>query len=824
MDHWGDPWADDADDKSTTKSEIEVKPPPTTISSGPVILNGFLDDAQWGSAEDEGTAWTNEPASTSEAQGWGANEEIDAVPEPILSKVLEEDLAVKDSGTLGGISEWGHIADDWPQEPEKVVSDTSDSATTIQPEDVPEPSSPKTVETLHPEDDLSTRPSTSPSDISHTEAPSESPRTSFEDERTAPKPDATETTTVSNAETKEELPDTVDEKYEDEATAERDIADDDFGDFEDNEEENNALRKGADNADDVEVPSSPGDDHQAAEHLPDSEPQPPGHTPQADVAFGWDTGLLTQLFPPAQEANEPSEAPDDPISTTSTRKAWYRLTRKQTMREFNNNGNDDDNYIRVTWATSHIRSEVNKIVGRWATEDRIAGRGPGARASFYWDQGAAPDPKPLHAHIRKKSSISSAKSTPPANQSVQPLSTNIPAAFNWSSPSTSTGPGLGENSRSVSSPVTAKHSAIAKIQRQEGRAVSVDLTPRTKDPTHKRSATEFNFDNSPVPLAPSPKQTSPSLTDGDPWSSTSSPKTAELPTFNPQNNEEDEEDEWGDMVQSPAVGTPTTEFFSIPPPPIPSTPIEAPKSISPAPPPPPGSKNASPIVRLKGTVSPTSAVFRYNSFVPDNVETGPIGPNILKPASRSREGTPEKKRPGPILEAKHQSSESIDAGQNELQKQSVEVDNSIIRPSTELKDSSPLETTANAIVPAILPLDSTALEPSASPPMEPQPPADSWDFSIFESSVPTTSTPIPQPTPPDPSDPWSIFETPAPPSNPTPEPNPAPFARPPVHSVTPPPPQPLTGATNSVQKRKVEEDETIRSIIAGLPDLRYMVR
>ena len=49
------------------------------------------------------------------------------------------------------------------------------------------------------------------------------------------------------------------------------------------------------------------------------------------------------------------ETPDSPISSISSRKLWYRLTRPETLREFNL-GNDDKSYTRVTWQKSEVRA------------------------------------------------------------------------------------------------------------------------------------------------------------------------------------------------------------------------------------------------------------------------------------------------------------------------------------------------------------------------------------------------------------------------------------------------------------------------------------
>lgn len=825
MDHpWGDPWAD-ADDKSPTKPEVTSPPP--TIAPAPVLLNGFLDDAQWGENEDDGFgAWATSPRKPEPTE---APRETRVDRHDNVTAWEDFTEASHDAGEtrnreemLPESNEWSHIEDDAEarREPDNVVSETSDSATTIQADDAPERIAAEFTDPLQPDDDLSTRPSTSPSDVSHNEIPTESPRTSFEDERAAAKVSVEEQPTIGLDEERDEQETTADKLNESE-----DI-DDGFGDFEDNVTHDTVephLLRADPEQQTLESPRRAVDDSHIS-RAGESELTP--STANAVTNVGSDSvngDLLSQLFPPVKESRKVEQPPNDPVDSTSTRKAWYRLTRKQTMREFNS-GTYDDTYIRVTWKTSHIRSEVNKVVARWATEDRMAGRGPGARASFYWDTAAPADTKSAF-HPRKQPSISASNPIRHTGQSVPPLTTEVPAAFNWSSPSTTNPSTQGTlDTRSASSPVAAKHSAVAKLQRQEGRSVSVDLTPRPKDPiVHKRTATATNVISIPASLPSSaPIASIDSVVSTDPWASLG-PLDTNPPPPTQKSIAADDDDEWGEMVESPAISTartPLGEFSealsrnnTV------STPSTTPKSAKSSPLqafPPTSSRHASPIVRLKGTVSPTSALFGVNAFVPASVEEGPIGPGLLKSRNRSAESTPEKAKPQP---------ETI-APTDEVLDKAFPVD---VKPETppalndEDDDFSAFET---ALPPSEPPKSTTPPPPSTSPSPPPafqQPPPTSPDFSIFDSPAPpsTTSANPPQPLPIDPADPWSIFETPAPtvPAEP-----PAPFARPPPRPVTPPTKQPLTGATNSAQRRKEEEEETVRSIIAGLPDLGYMLR
>jgi hypothetical protein len=78
------------------------------------------------------------------------------------------------------------------------------------------------------------------------------------------------------------------------------------------------------------------------------------------------------------------------VDVNFSRRTWYRISRKETLRE-HNGGNED--YVRATWIGSSIRENTTKIVARWITEDRITGgvvlggrNRPGAM--FGWDEGA----------------------------------------------------------------------------------------------------------------------------------------------------------------------------------------------------------------------------------------------------------------------------------------------------------------------------------------------------------------------------------------------------------------------------------------------------
>ncbi|KAF2646678.1 hypothetical protein P280DRAFT_464871 [Massarina eburnea CBS 473.64] len=917
---WSDPWAADHDPDDL---HAPARPTPAVTSASAkantlFALNNVW-DSPWGrSTEDVGYGgWASEVGTTAR------------VGDIVGKEAVWDDLPdVKDDDDKNA---WGVIED----VEEHKKSETSDSATTIQPDDAPAHSPVESAHVLHPDDDLSTRPSISPSDVSHNEGPAESPRTSFEEERAAGKAPAAEEEQTTTGEAVEDEED-VEEQSKPAETEEGRItpAREAGGDEEEtekpkpaeaeeepttpagepggNEEETAERPKPAEAKEECTTPAEEaggGDEEETAERPKPAEAEEEPTTPeeaggdeeeteekpklaeteeadefgdfeedvvpktaegqlkvepvgQLPLSPGWgavqvdqnvdkdvdeknldthsaapvpstvvpyvfDSKLLSELFPTPKATEELDKVPDDPIHCTSeTRKAWYRLTRKQTMREYKSGL--DDNYIRVTWKTSQVRSEANKVVSRWATEDRMAGRGPGARASFYWDTPVPKDQKTVFHPRHKPTAVPN-----PFGQSVQPLKTDAPAAFGWSSSATGADPWKDDatSTRSIPSPVIPKHIAVAKLQRQEGRGGSVDLTPRPQEPaSHKRNAYSVDALNKPTPsispiLPPPPPSSRLSMNsmndEANPWATLNALDTSTPPKPEPivPKNEaafENDDDDWGEMVESPAITTTQTplpdSFFSEPPTRnnTISTPATTPKSVRSSPSPSrvtaTSSKQASPIVRLRSTISPTSALFNLNGFVPTGVEEGLIGPGILKPRSASAESTSEKSSTPPRPVA--QLDEVLQKGNKmgfESPKTKPQKETSVIEHDFSAFESS-------------LPTPNPSSRNSLPPPAQTSSTLSSWadtaDFSIFESPAPTPKAAARPPQQRYSAGPWSLFDTPAP----------EPFTRPPPRPITPPQIQPLTSATNSAQRRKMEEDGLIREIVNGLPDLRYMLR
>lgn len=84
-----------------------------------------------------------------------------------------------------------------------------------------------------------------------------------------------------------------------------------------------------------------------------------------------DFDLVKQLFSVPKSTNPiVSTEPNAIISSISSRKVWYRITRKETLREFNM-GDSDGEYVRVNWIESNIRKMTLGIVSRFAMGDQF---------------------------------------------------------------------------------------------------------------------------------------------------------------------------------------------------------------------------------------------------------------------------------------------------------------------------------------------------------------------------------------------------------------------------------------------------------------------
>ncbi|KAF5854237.1 hypothetical protein GGP41_007053 [Bipolaris sorokiniana] len=757
MDHWGDPWADsNVEQQKSPTKNAVISPPPPTLAPAPVLLNGFLDDAGWGNEDESFGDW-----SASTGIGAPSIAHVDTrlpSPSPLRNHNVAED-------TL----HWGV---------DEGVKDTI----------------PNTEETWAGKNGESSDLDNGTSDTSETSTtiqadadadPDADPERNAKDAATRSQPDDSDSARPSTSQSeisRHEAPvESSRTSLEDEeATAKRTIED-----VESKEGHGNVDKK--ENEEEGHGSSSDSD--------------------STEEEYGTSTAdtLLTE------SPQDRSDAAED---------AWYRLTRKQTMKEFNS-GNSDDSYVRVTWPGSQVRSEVHKTVARWAREDRMSGTGPGARASFYWDTPAPVEPRIPKGHQRTKTSVPTERINAPMRQSLPPMATNTAAAFNWASPTSTRNPWKQDNSSlsSVVSLPTSKPTAIQNERTQDSHPVSMDLAHGVGERPGSTVISPETPNVANTILLPPPTTTSASS-----WGDTSTLDTNNAVPKQSTNVPDDEDDDWGEMISSPTAFPPVSAFPNS----ISATPDNTVSTLDSAPENSPledssaDAMHAASIVRLKSTISPTSAVFGRKSFVPFGAEHGPIGPVILKPVKRSVASTPEKSKPEALsvpLRATPPRKAREATLVREVEKTS-DVTTKDLEPSAEsmVDDFSVFETST---------LESEPVQPMTPPraPMKPEPIVDSWadaDFSIFE-SAPTTAIAQPKAKH-EPGDPFSVFQTPPP------RPNSAAssaktFTRlSPPRVVTPPAIQPLTGATNSAQRRKNEEERTIREILAGLPDLSYMLR
>ncbi|RMZ68294.1 glucan 1 4-alpha-glucosidase [Pyrenophora seminiperda CCB06] len=916
MELWGDtgdddPWAedknaeDDDDDDgrkrttTTTTNKREVSGLEThaftTGASG--FASAFVgDDAGWGDGDGGLEGWGAGESGLGSGGGgggvdsprWDANNGTEgASPGMADTRIaglspLGHGAVVADSprwdANVGAEDTFPGVADAWGQEREDVAEldngteDTSETPTTIQPDHESDPPLSRTS-----------------SETSRNEAPAESSRTSFEETARVENHSAKAVNVEEDDQTPKE---DTQHGHASSSSSGSESAEGDYG----TSTEDTLLTEGPINKEEAAQEDVDALNEDDVGEEPDSRTAPSTASspttvvdPKNTRARQSDVALLDELFPPHTAAQELEEAPDDPIYSVSGRKAWYRLTRSETMRE-SNLGKDDDNYVRVTWMGSQVRTEVNKIVGRWAREDRLSGKGPGARASFYWDTVAPVDPQPK-GHVRTKTSVPTPRPVAPVRQSLPPVSANTPVAFAWSTSPTMVDPWK-LDSPSIDTIVshTAPKPIADSSQTHQLGTLSMPH-PSTMEQTRGTASTESTETPAVAAVIAPPIA---STISADPWGDFSTLDTTNPPAAAQNANVAiDDDEDWGEMISTPTVFTPTTELPSSVPAPhdttppalaaTPETPLDHADSAE--------AMHAASIVRLQRTISPTSAVFGQKSFVPLHAEVGPIGPGILKPAksrapfTAAAAATQEKKKevvfkPGPELLKKKESGftpSTVIAQKNAPEIVKKEVPSKaaleIAHKDEEGKAVGAFEAiVAEAKAPEFIVNtieeddDLSAFVTSKPPtrPSTPPPPApsiptsepiiDPWanaDFSFFESALPCTTTNINNNKKPPPSSSTTIATTtPPPPSRGVDTTNPLSlfdvkahthaharsrstsaassaktFSRSsPPRNITPPPVQPLTGATNAAQRRRDEEDAVVRSVLQGLPDLGYMLR
>ncbi|KAM7196654.1 hypothetical protein V8F33_005994 [Rhypophila sp. PSN 637] len=251
----------------------------------------------------------------------------------------------------------------------------------------------------------------------------------------------------------------------------------------------------------------------------------------------------------------------DSFTEISERKTWYRMSRLGSLRK--HNAGDDENYKRVTWGTSTFRMDTIKIVRRWMEEDSIAGRanlGGGTsktqRNMFGWDSSA--EPVTLDAVFGKRKAharASSLKLAPPlqppspsssfASSMMETPETAGPTKAAAQRPASLALPGPASFGWETKSPVTQQHAVTDKPKTQS----PAQIVPETVSVPSNGS---LSLANEAAPV-----------------------------------EEDDDEDDWGEMVVSPAEakapwnGFPDiADAFSAPPVVPPATKVDEPPTSS----------------------------------------------------------------------------------------------------------------------------------------------------------------------------------------------------------------------------------------------------
>lgn len=287
------------------------------------------------------------------------------------------------------------------------------------------------------------------------------------------------------------------------------------------------------------------------------------------ITFTPDKDLVDKLFDVAKLDKEQPPFKDysldtvegiitDSFTAVSERKVWYRISRPGTMRK--HDMGDDDNYRRVTWADSKVKEDATKIVRRWMQEDTYyagrpkAGSGPKVRGGgFDWDSNnskaeslsfdeifgkrksvqtprlstaQAPRPLSLQAPSHTRNPSAGVKSLPPRSPLSIPAPPIVPA-FGWST-----------GGSGASTPVSARPPSLLRQ--------SIDVSS-TRSETSRPPSVRESEGRSSLQLPP-PQPKSLGLT--------------EVVQKVTETNDDEDDDEWGEMVASPATDArPSSTIF-----------------------------------------------------------------------------------------------------------------------------------------------------------------------------------------------------------------------------------------------------------------------
>ncbi|KFY27387.1 hypothetical protein V493_03525 [Pseudogymnoascus sp. VKM F-4281 (FW-2241)] len=246
----------------------------------------------------------------------------------------------------------------------------------------------------------------------------------------------------------------------------------------------------------------------------------------------------------------------DSLLTVEQRKVWYRISRYGTMRQ--HNSGDDDTYVRMGWQHSKVREKTLDIVHKWMEEGRLgAGMALGGvgrvEAMFSWGKpGQAPNTEALS--IARKSSKSS-KATQPAlhTSSRRQSAQDIKPVHKRQKSSVSSTKSI------VRSPVEPSPRFSWSSEQAASPDPAIAITSASSDP-HPES-----FRQEPVipPISKSSESPSPVPVSIEPLKPAAPAAPEQRKESIPKANDDD--DEWGEMVTSPATPNfPTMSGFPSP--------------------------------------------------------------------------------------------------------------------------------------------------------------------------------------------------------------------------------------------------------------------
>lgn len=279
------------------------------------------------------------------------------------------------------------------------------------------------------------------------------------------------------------------------------------------------------------------------------------------IQFELNLQAIDQLFPNAPDhtqlegrrhSNVSEQIITDSFSTVSERKTWYRISRYGSMRK--HDSGEDENYHGVTWKSSQLHDDVIKIVRRWMEEDSFAGKpnlgGAKRENVFNWDSDSPAAPISLKDVFARRKSITHVRTT-----SLPPSPQNAPA-FGSSFSNT---PG---NRRTFGGSIEVPNGATASIRSPLAHAplasapiATFDWSSSIAASPSRASVSSSSSDQGAVRPQPTPKSLVPDSFPVVPSTKPTSKNALHI-SLPPKEAEQfnDDDDDWGEMVSSPAPG------------------------------------------------------------------------------------------------------------------------------------------------------------------------------------------------------------------------------------------------------------------------------